>query len=146
MIVREGTCFQTVQLLSYNIMQHLLVLFLLCSEFGSIAFFLLADTFSKAPAFNTLVFFAAPAAGYVGHLVFMAALRGLHHTGNPLPTTVAYFGLVALATAAMNFLAMDENFVLSARVSSEVRNPLYVACLLGAMLLIGLAKVVAERG
>jgi hypothetical protein len=126
-------------------MSHLLVLFLLASEFGSIAFFLLADTFAKAPSFNTLVFFAAPAAGYVGHLVFMASLRGLNFSGNPLPTTVAYFGLVALATFAMNFLHMDENFHLTARISQEVRNPAYVACLIGAAVLIGLAKVVAER-
>jgi hypothetical protein len=142
----KALAFKTVHHFGYYVMQHLLILFLLASEAGSIVFFLLSDTFAKAPAFNLMILLAAPAAGYVGHVIFMAALRGLHFSGNPIPTTVAYFGLVATATFAMNFVAMDENFRLYARVSQEVRNPLYVACLLGAFVLIGLAKIVAERG
>ena len=126
-------------------MSHFLILILLASEAGSIIFFLLTDTFSKAQAFNWLIFFTAPAASYVGHLIFMGALRALQTSGNPVPTAAAYLGLVAIATFVMNFVAMDENFRIYARISTEIRNPLYVGCLLGAFALIVAAKLVVGR-
>jgi hypothetical protein len=118
---------------------------LLASEMGSVVFFWFAENFAAAEVFNPLFFLLVPVPGYVGHLLFTFALRGLQQSGVNIPVAQAYLALVGTALVLTAVFALDlERRTIFPRLSGELSDVRFWLCLIVGFAGMGGAKVIAS--